>query len=150
MRQRTGRWRVVLEKGIGLVVGQTGARHLGRLDGECGGVSEPPCRLAALRTPHRPQPLVALDGAKALHQAVTQAIGSAAPIRRCQGPQAYNILEHLPEGLRPWLRAVVARATSRSRFSPRPSPCRICAPILDPYPTTARTSVKASTRACIE
>ena len=57
MRQRTGRWRVVLEKGIGLVVGQTGARHLGRLDGECGGVSEPPCRLAALRTPHRPQPL---------------------------------------------------------------------------------------------
>jgi hypothetical protein len=149
MRQRTGRRRVVIEKWVGLVVGQTGARLPGRLDGECGGVSEPPCRLAAPRTPHRPQPLGSLrwlEDAAPSGDAGAWIRGSDPTL---SGPQAHNILEQLPEGLRPWLRAVVARATSRSRSSPRPSPCRICAPTRDRYPTTAGASVKASTRACI-
>jgi putative transposase len=54
--------------------------------------------------------LVILDGSKALHKAVTQTFGSAALIHRCQVHKLRNILEHLPEGQRPWVRAIVARA----------------------------------------
>jgi putative transposase len=54
--------------------------------------------------------LVILDGSKALHKAVTQTFGPAALIQRCQVHKLRNILEHLPEGQRPWVRAIVARA----------------------------------------
>ena len=54
--------------------------------------------------------LVILDGSKALHKAVTQTFGSAALILRCQVHKLRNILEHLPEGQRPWVRAIVTRA----------------------------------------
>jgi putative transposase len=54
--------------------------------------------------------LVILDGSKALHKAVTQSLGTAALIHRCHVHKLRNILEHLPEGQRPWVRAIVARA----------------------------------------
>jgi putative transposase len=54
--------------------------------------------------------LVILDGSKALHKAVTQTFGPAALIHRCHVHKLRNILEHLPEGQRPWVRAIVARA----------------------------------------
>src|SRR5712692_657533 len=54
--------------------------------------------------------LVILDGSKALHKAVTRTFGSAALIHRCHVHKLRNILEHLPEGQRPWVRAIVARA----------------------------------------
>jgi putative transposase len=54
--------------------------------------------------------LVILDGSKALHKAVTQTFGPAALIQRCQVHKLRNILEHLPDGQRPWVRAIVARA----------------------------------------
>jgi len=54
--------------------------------------------------------LVILDGSKALHKAVTQTFGSAALIHRCHVHKLRNILEHLPDGQRPWVRAIVARA----------------------------------------
>jgi transposase-like protein len=54
--------------------------------------------------------LVILDGSKALHKAVTQTFGSAALIHRCQVHKLRNILEHLPDGQRPWVRAIVTRA----------------------------------------
>jgi transposase-like protein len=54
--------------------------------------------------------LVILDGSKALHKAATQMFGQAALIQRCQVHKLRNILEHLPEGQRPWVRAIVARA----------------------------------------
>jgi len=54
--------------------------------------------------------LVVLDGSKALHKAVTQTFGTAALIHRCHVHKLRNILEHLPEGQRPWVRAIVARA----------------------------------------
>jgi len=54
--------------------------------------------------------LVILDGSKALHKAVTQTFGSAGLIHRCQVHKLRNILEHLPDGQRPWVRAIVARA----------------------------------------
>jgi putative transposase len=54
--------------------------------------------------------LVILDGSKALHKAVMQTFGAAALIHRCHVHKLRNILEHLPEGQRPWVRAIVARA----------------------------------------
>jgi putative transposase len=54
--------------------------------------------------------LVILDGSKALHKAVTKTFGPAALIHRCHVHKLRNILEHLPEGQRPWVRAIVARA----------------------------------------
>ena len=54
--------------------------------------------------------LVILDGSKALHKAVTQTFGPAALIHRCHVHKLRNILEHLPEGQRSWVRAIVLRA----------------------------------------
>ena len=41
--------------------------------------------------------LVILDGAQALHTAVTQTFGPAALVQRCQVHKRRNVLEHLPE-----------------------------------------------------
>ena len=62
--------------------------------------------------------LVILDGSKALHKAATQTLGSAALIHRCQVHKLRNILEHLPEGQRPWVRAIVARAYQQVDVAP--------------------------------
>jgi len=54
--------------------------------------------------------LVILDGSKALHKAVTQTFGPAALIQRCHVHKLRNVLEHLPESQRPWVRAIITRA----------------------------------------
>ena len=64
--------------------------------------------------------LVIVDGAKALDTAVTQTFGRAALVQRCQVHKGRNILEHLPEAQRPWVKAVL---TPRRMLSvPRASP----------------------------
>lgn len=57
--------------------------------------------------------LVILDGSKALHRAVTDLFGQAALIQRCQVHKRRNVLEHLPERQRPWVRAILNRAYAR-------------------------------------
>ena len=54
--------------------------------------------------------LVILDGAKALHTAVTQTLGRAALVQRCQVHKRRNVLEYLPEAQRPWVKAILTRA----------------------------------------
>ena len=54
--------------------------------------------------------LVIVDGAKALDTAVTQTFGRAALVQRCQVHKGRNILEHLPEAQRPWVKAILTRA----------------------------------------
>ncbi len=54
--------------------------------------------------------LVILDGAKALHTAVTQTFGQAALVQRCQVHKRRNVLEYLPEAQRPWVKATLTRA----------------------------------------
>ena len=54
--------------------------------------------------------LVILDGAKALHTAVTQTFGRAALVQRCQVHKGRNVLEYLPEAQRPWVKATLTRA----------------------------------------
>ena len=58
--------------------------------------------------------LVIVEGAKALDTAVTQTFGRAALGQRCQVHKGRNILEHLPEAQRPWVKAVLTRAYTNS------------------------------------
>ena len=54
--------------------------------------------------------LVILDGAKALRKAVRETFGEAALVQRCQIHKLRNILDHLPERQRPWVKAILQRA----------------------------------------
>jgi putative transposase len=99
---------------VALGIDHTGRKHaLGLWDGSTENAAVCQSLLAdlqsrGLRTDR--SLLVILDGSKALHKAVAQTFGSAALIHRCQVHKLRNILEHLPEGQRPWVRAIVARA----------------------------------------
>ena len=65
--------------------------------------------------------LVIVDGAKALDTAVTQTFGRAALVQRCQVHKGRNILEHLPEAQRPWVKAVLTRAYTNRGTGERPT-----------------------------
>jgi putative transposase len=99
---------------VALGIDHTGAKHaLGLWDGSTENAAVCQSLLAdlqsrGLRTER--SLLVILDGSKALHKAVTQTFGPTALIHRCHVHKLRNILEHLPEGQRPWVRAIVARA----------------------------------------
>jgi putative transposase len=54
--------------------------------------------------------LVIVDGGKGVRKAVAQTFGQAAWIQRCQVHKLRNVLEHLPEAQRPWVRAILCRA----------------------------------------
>jgi len=107
---------------VALGIDTTGGKHaLGLWDGSTENAAVCQSLLAdlqsrGLRTDR--SLLVILDGSKALHKAVTQTLGSAALIQRCQVHKLRNILEHLPEGQRPWVRAIVARAYKQGEVAP--------------------------------
>ena len=106
---------------VALGIDHTGRKHaLGLWDGSTENATVCQSLLAdlqsrGLRTDR--SLLVILDGSKALHKAVTQMFGSAALIHRCQVHKLRNILEHLPEGQRPWVRAIVARAYKQTEIA---------------------------------
>jgi len=54
--------------------------------------------------------LVILDGSKALRKAVRATFGEAALVQRCQIHKVRNVLEHLSERQRAWVRAILRRA----------------------------------------
>ena len=54
--------------------------------------------------------LVLLDGSKALRKAVRETFGDAALVQRCQIHKLRNILDHLPDRQRPWVKAILQRA----------------------------------------
>ena len=106
---------------VALGIDNTGAKHaLGLWDGSTENAAVCQSLLAdlqsrGLRTDR--SLLVILDGSKALHKAVTQTFGPAALMHRCQVHKLRNILEHLPEGQRPWVRAIVARAYKQTEVA---------------------------------
>ena len=65
-------------------------------------------RERGLRTDH--SVLVVTDGAKALHKAVRNVFGKKAVLQRCQVHKMRNVLEHLPERRREFVRAALRRA----------------------------------------
>jgi putative transposase len=56
------------------------------------------------------QQLFVLDGAKALRKAVRDVAGTRAPVQRCQRHKERNVLDHLPDRERAWVRAKLRRA----------------------------------------
>lgn len=54
--------------------------------------------------------LFVIDGSKALGKAIRTVFGPAAHVQRCQVHKARNVLEHLPEAVRPRVRRVLREA----------------------------------------
>ena len=99
---------------VALGLDKTGAKHpLGLWEGSaenttvCQGLLTN-LQSRELRTDRRL--LVILDGAQALHTAVTQTFGPAALVQRCQVHKRRNVLEYLPKAQRPWVKATLTRA----------------------------------------
>jgi putative transposase len=81
--------------------------------------------------------LVILDGSKALHKAVTQMFGAAALIHRCHVHKLRNILEHLPESQRAWVRAIVVRAYRQTNVATARLLQDLARRLADRYPSAA-------------
>ena len=86
--------------------------------------------------------LVIVDGAKALDTAVTQTVGRTALGQRCQVHKGRNILEHLPEAPRPWVKAVLTRAYTNSHVKTAKRLLQDLARRLDTDYPSAATSVR--------
>ncbi len=54
--------------------------------------------------------LVLLDGSKALRKAVRETFGDVALVQRCQVHKLRNVLDHLPDRQRTWVKAILQRA----------------------------------------
>jgi putative transposase len=54
--------------------------------------------------------LVVIDGSKALRAAVRDAFGEQVCVQRCRVHKQRNVLEHLPEAKRPWVKRKLAEA----------------------------------------
>ena len=83
-----------------------------------------------------------VDGAKALDTAVTQTFGRAALVQRCQVHKGRNILEHLPEAQRPWVKVVLTRAYTHSHVKTAKRLLQDLARRLDTDYPSAATSVR--------
>ena len=84
--------------------------------------------------------LIILDGSKALHRAVTQVFGCAALIQRCQVHKRRNVLDHLPEHQRPWVRTMLNRAyRSAEGTTARRLLSDLARRLDDPYPSAAES-----------
>lgn len=58
--------------------------------------------------------LFAIDGSKALRRAIRDVFGSLGVVQRCQVHKQRNVLEHLPENVRPRVRRVLAACWAMS------------------------------------
>ena len=91
--------------------------------------------------------LVIVDGAKALETAVTQTFGRAAVVQRCQVHKGRNILEHLPEAQRPWVKAILTRAYTNATVKTAKRLLQDLARRLDTdHPTSPDSPARAPTR----
>ena len=59
--------------------------------------------------------LFVLDGSKALRKAIRDVFGALAVVHRCQIHKERNVLEHLPQALRPGVRRALQQAWASSR-----------------------------------
>src|SRR5438093_12192147 len=54
--------------------------------------------------------LFVIDGGKGVRKAIRSVFGPWALVQRCQVHKLRNVLDHLPEGKRNWMRAAIRRA----------------------------------------
>lgn len=60
--------------------------------------------------------LVGIDGGKGLRKAVTEVFGQYALVQRCQVHKKRNVLDHLPEEMRPQTRAAMSEAYAAKSY----------------------------------
>ena len=95
------------------------------------------------RAAHRPEPAGDRrwrEGPR--HGLLTQTFGRAALVQRCQVHKGRNILEHLPEAQRPWVKAVLTRAYTNSHVKTAKRLLQDLARRLDTDYPSAATSVR--------
>lgn len=61
--------------------------------------------------------LVVIDGSKALAAAVRDVLGKCAVVQRCQVHKVRNVLEHLPEDARSWVKRKLDRAYNQADYA---------------------------------
>jgi transposase-like protein len=66
--------------------------------------------------PTRPM-LFGIDGSKALRKAIRDVWGDAGVVQRCQVHKSRNVLDHLPEAARPWVRSRLRKAYEEPSYN---------------------------------
>ena len=81
-----------------------------------------------------------LDGAKALRKAVRDVLGTRTPVQRCVRHKERNVVAHLPERDRPWVKRRLRRAWAREDYRKALDELRVLAAELDrSHPGAARS-----------
>jgi transposase-like protein len=103
---------------LALGIGSDGRKHaLGLREGTTENAAVAKALLAELidRGLSTERPLLfVIDGAKALRKAIAETFGTAARVQRCQVHKLRNVLEHLPERMRPSVAKAMHQAWSAS------------------------------------
>lgn len=86
--------------------------------------------------------LFVLDGAKALTKAVRDVFGDHAVIARCRVHKERNVLDHLPDAERPWVRRKLRAAWANPDAGAAESALRALAGQLDKVNPDAATSLR--------
>jgi transposase-like protein len=82
--------------------------------------------------------LFVVDGGKGMLKAIRRTFGRWAMIQRCQIHKVRNVLEHLPEERRPWVRAQLRRAwTEKTAAKARVRLHHLADALEDSYPSAA-------------
>jgi putative transposase len=86
--------------------------------------------------------LFVLDGAKALKTAVTNVFGDHAVIARCRVHKERNVMDHLPDAQRPWVRRKLRAAWSNPNAAEAEAALRALAGQLDKVNPDAAASLR--------
>ncbi len=86
--------------------------------------------------------LFVLDGAKALHKAVRDVFGELAVIARCRTHKERNILDHLPDAERPWVRRKLRAAWANPNAGEAEAALKALATQLDKVNPDAAASLR--------
>jgi transposase-like protein len=84
--------------------------------------------------------LFVIDGGKGIRKAIRETFGDWALIHRCQVHKLRNVLEHLPQGKRTWVRAAMNRAWLQPTAAGARSKLReLAAQLEEQHPSAARS-----------
>ena len=79
--------------------------------------------------------LFVIDGSRGIRKAIRQVFGHWALIQRCQVHKLKNVLEHLPEAKRAWVRAAIRKAWDQATAKKAKSKLlRLAAQLKEPHP----------------
>ncbi len=82
--------------------------------------------------------LFVIDGSRGIRKAIRQVFGHWALIQRCQVHKLRNVLEHLPEAKRAWVRAAIRKAWDQATAKKAKSKLlRLAAQLKEPHPGAA-------------